>query len=145
MKWAGKRFEATSLNSNRMEQSKTYTIEELDRYTDFYRKSITNAVEPDRNDPAIPESVFKYKPVTWEEDPGVWHTLFGRIPEDGIWTMGTSAVESMQEFDKELQVRFDTNCPCIINIEEPLRQKIHQRVFAKIDNVMGWDDAAGKN
>src|SRR5689334_4939943 len=113
------------------------TIAELDRATEFHRTHTKDQVIPDPNNPDIPASIFDYKPVTWEADPGVWHTIFGQMPDPGIWTIGTSPEEAMQEFDKELQARLDKEKKFILPIEEKLRKQIHAEVFKKIDAIMG--------
>ena len=127
-----------------MKTEQSYTIAELDERTNSYRKSLRNLVKPDENDPAIPESIFKYKPVTWEDDPGVWHTLLGRMPDEGIWTIGTSPIESMQAFDKELQARLDASTETVYEIDEEVRQRIHKDVFRKVNKVMGWGECKTK-
>lgn len=94
------------------------------------------SVIPDENDPDIPESVFKYKPVIWMED-NIYHTLLGKLPDEGIWVPGTTSLESMLEFDKELQIRLNDKGE-IEPIPKEKRQQIHKEVFEKIDEIMGW-------
>lgn len=118
-----------------MKSQKSLTITDLMEKTDAYRD--LNTVIPDKSDPRIPESIFKYNPVIWEEDKGVWHTLLGSMPEERVWTMGTSPLESMIQFDKELKYRLKEN-GIVEDIPEKQRQEIHKEVFKKIDKMFGW-------
>ena len=117
---------------------KDYSIAHLCKRTEEFRKKLTNYFVPNHNDPKVPPSVFKYKPVTFEHSPGRWHTIFGMVPDVGIWTVGTSPFEAMQEFDKELQLHLDRKGTMLQNVELPLRQRIHKHVWDKINLIMGW-------
>ena len=121
-----------------MENVRTYTVSYLAKLTEEFRTHIANLFVPDQNDRRVPGSVLKYKPLTWEETPGMWHTVFGAVPEVGIWTVGTSPFEAMQEFDKELKIRLDKNGCLVHHIEEPLRERLHRTVVDKINQLMGW-------
>ncbi len=70
----------------------------------------------------------------------VYHTLFGSMPDEGVWTMRTTPLESLEQFDKELQIRLDKEKQIVGLVEEPVRQEIHKDVFRKIDKLMGWGD-----
>lgn len=117
---------------------KDYTVAHLCRLTDELRKQVAQYFVPKSNDPKVPPSIYKYKPVTFEQTPGRWHTIFGKAPEVGIWTVGTTPFEAMQEFDKELQLHLDQQGTVLMNIEAPFRQRLHKHVFDKINLIMGW-------
>jgi hypothetical protein len=119
-------------NKKKMKEVKTWPIEELIQKTDSFRYSKRiDSVEPDPDDPNIPDSIFKYNPVTWQESDGIWHTLLGSAPGEGIWTFGSSSIESMQEFDKELQLSLKPD-GIVEALPEKVRQQIHKKVFDKL-------------
>jgi hypothetical protein len=111
----------------------TFTIEDLINKTDAHRELAS--IFPDANDSEIPKSVIRYRPIIWMED-DVYHTLLGSFPDEGIWALGTTPVESMQEFDRELQIRL--NGDKLEPITKHKRQEIHKEVFKKIDTLLGW-------
>ena len=113
------------------------SIEYLMDQTRQFKNMFHDNYIPDRKDPEIPVSVFKYEPYVWEESPGLWHTLLGRLPDEGIWAMGTSPVESLIEFNRELQATLQPD-GMFIPLSEPARQQLHKDVFQKIDKIMGW-------
>jgi hypothetical protein len=120
-------------------ESTEYPIQYLQEQTEIWRKQIRDSsvyVEPNKNDPNIPKTIFKYKPVVWEADKGIWHVLLGQMPEEGIWTIGTSPIESMEEFDKELKERLSEDGKHVYDIDEERRQEIHSEVFKKIDMIL---------
>jgi hypothetical protein len=120
---------------------KKESVKYLQEQTEKWRseiKSSSKYFEPDANDPQIPKSIFQYNPVIWQEDEGIWHGLLGRMPEEGIWVIGTSPLECMTEFDKDLKERLSAYGDFILEIPEERRQQIHREVFQKIDAVMGW-------
>jgi len=91
--------------------------------------------KPDKTYPTVPESVIKYNPAIWQESDGIWHTLLGALPEDCIWTLGTTPEESMQEFDKELNAVLQPDGTInFLSFEE--RKKLHQEVSYKIDKII---------
>ena len=111
----------------------TLYIEDLKLRTKEYRQRILCALTPDKNNAKIPKSIFIYEPVIWQEDDGTWHTLLGSLPDECIWTMGTTPLESMQEFDKELKLCLKSN-GVIETISEEERKEIHKRVLHKIES-----------
>jgi hypothetical protein len=115
-----------------MKEIKAWPIEELMQKTDSFRYSQPiDIVDPDPDDPNVPKSIFIYNPVTWKEPDGVWHTLLGSAPGEGIWTFGSSSIESMQEFDKELQLSLKPD-GIVEALPEKLRQQIHKKAFDKL-------------
>lgn len=84
------------------------------------------------------QACFGYKPVIWEADEGIWHALLGELPDREIWVMGTSPLEAMVEFDKELKERISADGKYINDIKEERRQELHKEVFRKIHKLMGW-------
>jgi hypothetical protein len=132
----GKRF-GTEQVDNRCDMRRE-AIEYLRRQTEKRRELIKDSDAlylPDRNDPSIPKSIFQYNPVIWQED-GLYHSLFGRMPETGVWTLGTTPLESMQSFDKELKERLNRSGKSINDIERPRREEIHKEVFKKVDVIL---------
>ena len=121
----------------------SYNVEDLMKKTDDLR-TITTIIQPDPNDPLIPESIFKYKAVTWLEPEDVWHTAIGSIPEDCIWTIGTTALESMQEFDKELKATLKDK-DTIVMLPEKERRQLHKKVFEKIDRKLELNSHFSRN
>src|SRR5688500_15450469 len=104
----------------------TITIKDLDRITDRSTIKAITITDPSK----IQDSIHKYKPQVWRED-GVYHTVLGRIPEDCIWTIGTTPEESMIEFDKELKLSLKPNGE-IKFLSQKERQELHKEVWEKI-------------
>ena len=112
----------------------TFKIKDLMVATDYYRKFQT-ALVPDKDDLNIPQSIFKYKPAIWLED-DMYFTALGGSPHEGLWALGFTPLESMKEFDKELQLRLKGDELEPITHEK--HQEIHKEIFQKINQVMGW-------
>jgi hypothetical protein len=43
-----------------------------------------------------PPSVLQYKPDVWKEGE-VWHIVLGTLPDECIWTIGTTLEESLEQ------------------------------------------------
>jgi hypothetical protein len=81
--------------------------------------------------PDAPPSVLQYHPDIWKEDE-VWHTVLGRLPDECIWTTGTTLQESLQQFDKELRLSLQANGTIKFLTQEE-RQRLHKPVWDKIN------------
>jgi hypothetical protein len=90
-------------------------------------------------DPKIPKSVFKYKPHTWIEPEGIWHVSLGAIPENCIWTMGTTPYEAFEGFDRELNASLTADGKAVKMLSQEEREDIHKETWLKIDRQLGWD------
>jgi hypothetical protein len=124
--------------NNVMDQFKSYTISELAEKTESFRKSFKSEVKPDMNDQGSPE-VFSSTSRSFGQRRVFIIFLLGRLPDEGIWTLGITPLESMQEFDKELQVRLNKDGETVNDIHESLRKEIHKDVFEKVDKLMGLE------
>jgi hypothetical protein len=76
-------------------------------------------------------TVLQYKPDMWEED-GVWHTVLGRLPDECIWTIGTTLQESLEQFDKELKLSLQAD-GTIRFLPQDDRERLHKQVWDKIN------------
>jgi hypothetical protein len=78
-----------------------------------------------------PASVLLHKPDIWKEDT-VWHTVFGTLPDECIWTIGTTLKESLEQFDKELQLSLQAD-GTVRFLSQEERQRLHKQVWDKIN------------
>ena len=84
-----------------------------------------------------PLSVLQYKPQVWKED-DVWHTALGTLPDEAIWTIGVTLHESLEQFDKELQLSLQPN-GTIRFLSQEEREKLHKQVWDKINALAAND------
>lgn len=81
--------------------------------------------------------MLQYKPQVWEED-GVWHTALGLLPDEAIWTIGVTLQESLEQFDKELQLSLQADST-IRFLSQEERENLHKWVWEKI-NILEAND-----